>query len=113
MTNLNSILKSRHITLPTKVYLIKDIFFPVVMYECESWITKKAEYQKIDAFKLWFRRRFFRVPQKVRRSSNQSILREMFPLFIERTDVEVEAAIFWPPDVKGTLIGKDTDSGKD
>ena len=62
MTNLDSILKSRDITLPTKVYLVKDILFPVVMYGYESWITKKAEHQRIDAFKLWFWRRLFRVP---------------------------------------------------
>ena len=113
MTNLDSILKSRDITLPTKVYLVKDILFPVVMYGYESWITKKAEHQRIDAFKLWCWRRLFRVPQNARRRSHQLVLREMIPLFIERTDDEVEAAIFWPPDVKGPLIGKDTDTGKD
>ena len=62
MTNLDSILKSRDITLLTKVYLVKDILFPVVVYGCESWITKKAEHQRIDAFKLWCWRKLFRVP---------------------------------------------------
>ena len=62
MTNLDSILKSRDITLPTKVHLVKAMFFPVVMYRCESWAIKKAEHQRIDAFELWFWRRLLRVP---------------------------------------------------
>ena len=62
MTNLDSILKSRDITLLTKVHLVKDMVFPVVMYGCESWTVKKAEHQKLDAFKLWCRRRLLRVP---------------------------------------------------
>ena len=72
MTNLDSILKSRDITLPTKVRLVKAMVFPVVMYGCESWTIKKAELQRIDAFKLWCWRRLLRVPCTVRRS-NQSI----------------------------------------
>ena len=76
MTNLDSILKSRNITLPTKVRLVKAMVFPVVMYGCESWIVKKAERQRIDAFELWCRRRLLRVPQTARRS-NQSILKEI------------------------------------
>ena len=78
MTNLDSILKSRDITLPTKVYLIKAMVFPVVMYGCESWTIKKAEHQRIDAFELWCWRRLLRVPWTARRS-NQSILREISP----------------------------------
>ena len=78
MTNLDSILKSRDITLPTKVHLIKAMVFPVVMYGCESWTLKKAEYQRIDAFELWCWRRLLRVPWTARRS-NQSILRETGP----------------------------------
>ena len=78
MTNLDSILKSRDITLPTKVHLVKTIVFPVVMHECESWTMKKAEYQKIDAFELWCWRRLLRVPWTARRS-NQSILKEISP----------------------------------
>ena len=74
MTNLDSILKSRDITLPTKVRLVKAMVFPVVMYGCESWTVKKAEHQKIDAFELWCWRRFLRVPWIARRSS-QSILK--------------------------------------
>ena len=78
MTNLDSILKSRDITLPTKVCLAKAMVFPVVMYGCESWTVKKAEHWKIDAFELWCWRRLLRVPWTVRRS-NQSILKEISP----------------------------------
>ena len=78
MTNLDSILKSRDITLPTKVRLVKAMVFPVVMYGCESWTVKKAERRKIDAFELWCWRRLLRVPWTARRS-NQSILKEISP----------------------------------
>ena len=78
MTNLDSILKSRDITLPTKVHLVKAIVFPVVMYGCESWTVKKAERQRIDAFELWCWKRLLRVPWTARRS-NQSILKEISP----------------------------------
>ena len=78
MTNLDSILKSRDITLSTKVYLVKGMVFPVVMYGCESWTVKKAERRKIDAFELWCWRRLLRVPWTMRRS-NQSILKEISP----------------------------------
>ena len=78
MTNLDSILKSRDITLPTKVRLVKAMVFPVVMYECDSWTIKKAECRRIDAFELWFWRRLLRVPWTARRS-NQSILKEISP----------------------------------
>ena len=78
MTNLDSILKSRDITLPTKVRLVKAMVFPVVMYGCESWTVKKADHQRIDAFKLWCWRRLLRVPWTARRS-NQSILKEISP----------------------------------
>ena len=78
MTNLDSILKSRDITLSTKVHLVKTMVFPVVMYGCESWTIKKAEHQRIDAFELWCWRRLLRVPWTVRRS-NQSILKEISP----------------------------------
>ena len=76
MTNLDSILKSRDITMPTKVHLVKAMIFPVVMYGCESWTIKKAECQRIDAFELWCWRRLWRVPWTARRS-NQSILKEI------------------------------------
>ena len=78
MTNLDSILKSRDITLPTKVHLVKAMVFPVVMYGCESWTIKKAECQRIDAFELWCWRRLLRVPWTAKRS-NQSILKEISP----------------------------------
>ena len=78
MTNLDSILKSRDTTLPTKVHMIKAMDFPVVMYRCESWTIKKAECQRIDAFKLWCWRRLLRAPWTARRS-NQSILKEINP----------------------------------
>ena len=78
MTNLDSILKSRDITLPTKVCLVKAMVFPVVMYGCESWTIKKAEHRRIDAFELWCWRRLLRVPWTARRS-NQSILNEISP----------------------------------
>ena len=78
MTNLDSILKSRDITLPTKVRLVKPVVFPVVMYRCESWIIKKAEHQRIDAFELWCWGRLLRVPWTAR-NSNQFILKEISP----------------------------------
>ena len=79
MTNLDSILKSRDITLPTKVCQVKAVVFPVVMYECESWMIKKAEHQRIDAFELLCWRRLLRVPWEIARRSNQSILKEIIP----------------------------------
>ena len=78
MTNIDSVLKSRDITLPTKVRVVKAMVFPVVMYECESWTIKKAEHRRIDDFELWSWRRFLRVPWTARRS-NQSILKEISP----------------------------------
>ena len=78
MTNLDSILKSRDITLPTKVCIVKAVVFPVVMYGCENWTVRKAEHQRIDAFKLWYWRRLLRIPWIARRS-NQSILKEINP----------------------------------
>ena len=95
VTNLDSILKSRDITLPTKVCLVKAMGFPVVMYGCESWIIKKAESRRIDAFELWCCRKLLRVHWTARRS-NQSILKEINPEY----DAEVEAPVLWPPDVK-------------
>ena len=79
MTNLGSILKSKDVTLPTKVCLVKAIVFPVVMYGCESWTIKKAEHQRIDAFELWCWRRPLRVRKETERRPNQSILKEINP----------------------------------
>ena len=101
MTNLDSILKSRDITLSTKVLLVKAMVFPV-MYGCESWTIKKAEHRRTDAFELWYWRRLLRVPWTARRS-NQSILKEINQswMFIGRTDVEAETPILWPFEAKG------------
>ena len=94
MTNLDSILKSRDITLPTKVCLVKAMVFPVVMYGCESWTTKKAEQQRIDAFELWCWRRLLRVPWTARRS-NQSILKEISPEYsLERLMLKLNLQYF-------------------
>ena len=99
MTNLDSILQSRDITLSTKVHLVKVMVFPVLMYGCESWTVKKAECRGLDAFKLWCWRRLLRVPWTARRS-NQSISKgDQSWVFIGRTD-EAETPILWPPDVK-------------
>ena len=100
MINLDSIFKSRDITLPSKVLLVKAMVFPVVTYGCESWTIKKAEPQRTDAFELWCWRRLLRVPWTVR-SFKQSTLNEISPgIFIGRTDAEAETPILWPPDVK-------------
>ena len=99
MANLDSILKSRDITLSTKVHLIKAVVFLVVMYGCESWTLKKAKHKRIDALELWCWRRLLRVPWTARRSK-QSILREISPGCIGRTDVEAVIPILWPPDAK-------------
>ena len=114
MANLDSMLKSRDITLPTKVCLVKAMVFPVVMYGCESWTIKKAECQRIDAFEQWCWRRLLRVPWTAGRS-NQSILKEISPeySFIGRTDAKAETPILCPPDAKNWLLGKDPDTGKD
>ena len=112
MTNLDSILTSRDITLLTKVHLVKAMVFPVVMYECESWTIKKAEHQRIDAFELWCWWRLlspldYNEIQPVHPKGDQSWM------FIGQTDVEAEIPIFWPPDEKFQFIGKDPDAGKD
>ena len=102
MENLDGMLKSRDITLPTKVRLIKDMVFAVVMYGCESWTVKKAEHQRIDAFELWCWRRLLRVPWTARRA-NQSILKEISPEYLleGRTDAEAGTSVLWPLDAKG------------
>ena len=104
MANLDSIFKSRDITLPTNVCLVKAMVFPVVMYGCETWTVKKAEHRRIDAFKLWYWRRLLRVPWTARRS-NQSILRKISPgCSLEVLMLKLKLPIFWPPDVKSRLI---------
>ena len=96
MTNIDSLLKSRDITLSTKVHLVKVMVFPAVMYRCESWTIKKAECWGIDTFELWCWRRLLRVPWTTRRS-NQFILRKSVLIFFGRTDAEAETPILWLP----------------
>ena len=113
MTDLESILKSRDITLPTKVHLAKAVFFLVVMYGCKSWNIKKAECWRTDVFELWCWRKMLESPldskeiKPVYPKGNQSWI------FIGRTDAEAETPILWPPDVKDWLIGKYPAAGKD
>ena len=110
MTNLDSILKSRGITLPTKFLLVKTMVFPVVTYVCDNWAIKKAECQRVDTFELWCWRRLLRVPWTARRfnpKGNQSWIS------ICKTDVKAETSVLWPPDAKNWLIVKDPDAGKD
>ena len=115
MTNLDSILKSRDITLPAKVCLVKAMVFPVVMYGCKSWTIKKAECQRIDAFELWLWCwwRLLRVPWTAGRS-NQSILKEISSEYSsEGLMLKLKLPIRWPLDAKNWLIWKDPDAGKD
>jgi len=111
MTNLDSILKSRDITLPTKIRIVKAMVFPVAMYGYERWTIKKVERWRIDAFELWYWRRRLRSLldckiKPVNPKWNQPWI------FIGRTDAEAEALILWPPDAKNWLTGKDPDAGK-
>ena len=100
MSNLDSIFKSRYITLPTKAHLVKAMVFPVVMYGCESWTVKKAERRRIDAFELCCWRRLLRFPWTARRS-NQSILKEISPgISLEGIAAEAETPVPWPPHAK-------------
>ena len=112
MTNLDSIFKSRDSTLPTMVHLVKALLFPVVLYECGSWTIRKAERQRIDAFKFWCRRTLqsFLCCKEIK-PVNPKI--DQFWMFIGRTKAEAEAPILWPPQVKSWLIGKDSDAGRD
>ena len=112
MTKLDSILKSRDIVLPTKVYLVKAMVFVVVMLDVRVGPFKKAECLRIDVFKLWCSRRLLRVPWTVRKS-NLSILKEINPKYsFGRNDAEAKAPILWPPHLRSQLIGKDLDAGK-
>ena len=114
MTNLDSILKSRDITLPTKICLVKSIVFPLVTYGCESWTVKKAEHWRTDTFELWCWRRLLRVPWTARRSNQSWVPKgDQSWVFIGRTDAEAETLELWLPDVKSWLIGKDPDAVRD
>ena len=108
MTNLDIVLKSRDIILLTEVCIVKAIAFPGIMYSRENWTMKKAECWRIDAFKLWFLSILWTAWR-----SNQSILKEISPEYLLEGLAEAEAPIFWPPDVKSQLIGKDPNTGKD
>ena len=113
MTNVDCTLKSRDITLSTKVYIVKAMVFLVVMYGCESSATNKAEDQRIDAFKLWCWRSLLRVSWTAR-ILNQLILKEIDPDFLlEGLMLKLKLQHFGPPDEKSQLIGKDVDDGKD
>ena len=112
MTNLDSILKSRNITLPTEICLVKAMVFPVVMYGCESWTIKKAEHWRIDAFELWCWRRLLRVPWAARRS-NQSVLKEIsLEYSLEGLMLKLKLQ-YLATYAKNCLIRIDLDAGKD
>ena len=103
MTNLDSILKSRDITLSTKIHLVKAIVFPVVIYGCESWAVKKAEHRRIDAFELWYWRRLLRVPWTARRSKSKNPVHSEGDQpwdFFGRNDAKAETPVLWPPHAK-------------
>ena len=112
MTNLDSILKSRDITLPKMAHPLKALVFPVVMYGCESWTIKKAECQRIDAFQLWCWRTL-ESPLECKKIQPVHPKADHSWVFTGRTDVEAETPILWPPDLKSWLIWKDPDAGKD
>ena len=113
MSNLDSILKNRENTLPTKAHIVKAMVFLVIMCGCESWSIKKAECQRINAFKMWCWRRLLRVPCTARRS-NQWILKEINHEYsLEGLMLIAEAPILWPPDAKSGFIGQYPDPGKD
>ena len=114
MTNLDSVLKSRGVTLLTKVHIVKAVVLPVVMYGYENWTIKKAEHQRIDALGLWCWRRLLRIAWTTRRS-NHSILKKFNPELelTGRTDAEAETPILWPPDANSQFTGKDPYDGQD
>ena len=108
MTNLDSILKSRDITLSTKVHLVKTMVFPVVMYGCESWAIKKAECQRTDAFELWYWEKTLESPLDCKEIQPIHPKGDQSQVFIGETDVEAETPILWPPDSfeKTLMLGK-------
>ena len=112
MTNLDSILKGRDITLQAKVLLVKAMVFPVAMYACESWTIKKAECWRIDAFELWLLEKTLESPLDYREIKPVNPKGNESWIFIGRTDAETETPILWPPNAKNWLSGKDPDAGK-
>ena len=113
MTNLDSILKSRDITLPTKVHLVKAMVFPVATYGYESWTIKKAEHWRTDAFELWCWEKILESPLDCKEIQLVNPIGNQPWIFIGRTDAEAEIPILWPPDEKNWLIWKDPDVGRD
>jgi len=112
MTNLDSVLKSRDIILPTKVHIVKDMVFPKVMYRCENQTIKKAERRRIDAFKLVLEKTL-ESPLECKDIKPVNSKRNQPWIFIGKTTAEAEGPKFWPPDMKSQVIGKDPDAGKD
>ena len=112
MTNLDSILKSKDITFPTQVRLVKATVFPVVMYGCESWKVKTAEHWRIDAFELWCWRRFLRVPLDCKEIQPVHSEGDQPWDYFGRNDAKAETPVLWPPHAKSWLIGKDSDAGR-
>ena len=113
MTNLDSVLKSRCITLPTSIHMVKTIIFPVVMYRCENWTIKKAENWRINALKLWcWMEKTLESPLDSKEIKPVNLERNLPWILFGTTDVETEAPIFWSPDIKSQFIGKDPDAGK-
>ena len=113
MTNLDSVLKSKDITLLTKVLIVQVMVFPVVICKCESWTIKKAEHRRIDIFKLWCWRWLLIVPWKARRSNQVNLKGNKPWTCFGRTDAEAEDSIFWLPDANSWCLGKGPDGGKD
>ena len=113
MTNLDSALKNGDITLPTKAYIVKAMVFLVSMYRCESWTIKKAQRQRIDAFKLWCCRRLLKSPLDIQETKPVNPKGNQPWIFIGMTDAEAEAPVLWPPDANNWLIAKDPDAEKD
>ena len=113
MTNLVRILKSRDMTLPTKVHLVKAMVFPVVMYGCESWTVKKAEHRRIDAFWTVVLEKTLESPLDCKEIQPVHSERDQPWVFFGRNDAKAETPVLWPPHVKSWLIGKDSDAGRD
>ena len=111
--DLDSLLKNRDITLPTKVHLVKAMVFPVVMYRCESWIIKKAEHQRIDVFQIVVPEKTLESPLDYKEIKSVTPKGNQSWIFIGKTDAEAEAPVIWPPDVNNQLSGKDPDAGRD
>ena len=113
ITNLDRVLKSRDITLSTEVYIVKGVFFPVVMYRCKNWTIKKTEWQRTDAFRIVVLEKTLDSPSDCKESKPVNPKGNQPWLFTGRADAEAEAPILWPPDAKANSLRKDSDAGKD